>query len=80
MDLVEEPARHELFKPLRATLRRPPAPPARFLRCIEPLRWLIDQGRDDGLPLDKDGFLSSRFAVIANRRFGFTTAETINGE
>jgi hypothetical protein len=74
------PAQHGLLEPLRPTLRRPAAPPVMFLRCIEPLRWLIDQGRDDGLPLDDDGFLSTRFAVMANRRFGFTTPETLNGE
>jgi hypothetical protein len=74
------PARRALLQPLRATLRRPPAPPSTFLRCIEPLRWLIDEGRSKGLPLDGDGFLSPRFAVSANRRFGFTSPETLNGE
>jgi hypothetical protein len=74
------PARSALLQPLRRTLRRPPAPPSSFLRSIEPLRWLIDQGGGKGLPLDRDGFLSRRLAVSANRRFRFTSPETLHGE
>lgn len=74
------PARRKLLEPLRATLRRPPAPPSTFLHSIEPLRWLIDKGRGKGLPLDRDGFLSPRFAVRANRGFGFTSPEMVKGD
>ena len=73
-------ARRAMFEPLRERLRRRPTAPSSFLRAIEPLRWLIQKGRGPGLPLDRDGFLKPAFAISANRRFGFTSPETLNGQ
>ena len=73
-------ARRALLEPLRETLRRRPTPPSSFLRAIEPLRSLIQKGRGPGLPLDRDGSLKARFAASANRRFGFTSPETLDGQ
>jgi hypothetical protein len=73
-------ARRVLLEPLRERLRRPSTPPSSFLRSIEPLRWLIQKGRGPGLPLDREGFLKPPFAINANRRFGFTSPETLDGQ
>jgi hypothetical protein len=74
------PARRRLLEPLRERLRRHPQPPSDFLRCIEPLRWLIQKGRGTGLPIDKEGYLAPPFAISANRKFGFKSAPTLNGQ